>query len=883
MDVKTLSIDTIGLTNRSKNALHQAQVHTIGDMLGYTEEMLTEIRNLGKKSVDEILAKIEEYRKLDESRELSNPTEESVEVPEDFSAWIKKDDGKEYVLSWLREVKIDALDLLSPRAYNLLMLNGYDNLGQIAFLTETDLMEIPRMEAASAGEIVRLCGHYLRNNSAVILAAYAETLAAAPKSPDVTIMDDTAIRNLILKQYQMIGFDGLSLNEMTQRLQLPESVTQERLKRIIGSLLAENELEYVDFRCYRVYGRFADFLDACDAIEDRSKDFIRKRLEGITLEDIATDYSLTKERVRQIVKKDVQKVRNWYEMKTGKAWFDEDYFRYFYETYAFEKKDGIEWFGMTAATCNYLDLMDVKRGKKDLQSALEDHRSLDAGLRLKVKNHLNRNKIFVDGMWVEKRRADLEEVVVRKFCPENVSFDHFVQIYNDFLKQEDVAYDEDIYYTEAVYRTRKSHLSAARYLLWKQNEQIRYYDIEGRDFTELLDTLNLEAYENIELSTLKFVEDYPEILEKFDIRDQYELHNLLRKIVPEGSYHEFHCGKMPEIKFGSFDRDAAILDILIDNAPIRIDDLCDLIHAEYGYDSAVIKGTYLKPFTEYYHQGMYTIDQKAMTAEHKEKLKATLPEDFYYIDEVRRTYRRLFPDADLDEVNPYNLKLMGFVVLSRYVVQNHSSLEAFCEDILTREDIIDLTPYRKRFVYMQMFSQKLMELKRNLQIIEFEPNQIIHFRKLERSGVTKEMVLDFCDAVYDFVEDGAYFSVQSIKQDGFESKLFDLGFSDWFYANLLISDDRFSFGAMFGNIILYKGHENITIKSFEMNRIKEYGSIDAYDLMTELTDRFGCRISNHGDVVYKIQGTEIYYDKILDRFYASADTYYQELDATEGI
>lgn len=67
---------------------------------------------------------------------------------------------------------------------------------------------------------------------------------------------------------------------------------------------------------------------------------------------IATGYGLTRERVRQIIKRDVQKVRNWYTMKTGTTWFDEDYFRYFYETYDFEKADGIEWFGMTTDICS---------------------------------------------------------------------------------------------------------------------------------------------------------------------------------------------------------------------------------------------------------------------------------------------------------------------------------------------------------------------------------------------------------------------------------------------------------------------------------------------------------------------------------------------------
>lgn len=68
-----------------------------------------------------------------------------------------------------------------------------------------------------------------------------------------------------------------------------------------------------------------------------------------------------------------------------------------------------------------------------------------------------------------------------------------------------------------------------------------------------------------------------------------------------------------------------------------------------------------------------------------------------------------------------------------------------------------------------------------------------------------------------------------------------------------------------------------------MSRIQEYGSIDTYDLISELTDRYGCKVSDHMDVVYKILGTEIYYDRILDRLYASYDVYDRELDRTENI
>ena len=65
MDVRTISINDIGLSVRSSNALHRVGVDTVGQMLGHTWESLSEIRNLGKKSIDEILMKIEEYKAYD--------------------------------------------------------------------------------------------------------------------------------------------------------------------------------------------------------------------------------------------------------------------------------------------------------------------------------------------------------------------------------------------------------------------------------------------------------------------------------------------------------------------------------------------------------------------------------------------------------------------------------------------------------------------------------------------------------------------------------------------------------------------------------------------------------------------------------------------------
>ncbi len=985
MDTKTIGIDNIGLSRRSSNALHRAGVNTVGEMLTYTEEALSEIRNMGRKSIEEVLLKIEEYRKYDleggqpETNGAAAGT--MLDMPEDFSAWCMSEGGKGFVLDWIREkqVRTGALELLSAKAYNYLLLNRLENLDQIIFQTTDELMEIPRMDFATAEEIVNMCRFWLKEHEAEILDSFRKKLEKSTREQeaplrnllyskdehdrilqyvqandcnvessgfsirsqnllmrngykklsdfiflteaelkefkgmgagslqeikafidnylakhemrlkafcngdDSVISDEESVKNIILDTYNKIGFGGLSLRELREKSGMPEQVPDKMLKTVLGSLIADEMLEYVDFRCYRIYPKFVNYLVECTGIDDRKREIMTRRLQGETLETIASGYNMTRERVRQIVSQTMKNMRGYLLADKGVEWFDEDYYRYFFETYSFEKKDAEEWLGIGKQVFTYMEMTGACKGIKSLDEALDDYHNLDLGFRLKIKNYLNRNKLFLDGKWVDKTRADLEEYAVRKFCTENVSFDEFTKIYNDFLREEEVPYDEKLYYTDSVIRTRKNRLSEARFLLWKQNEKIRYYDIEGQDFTELLDTLNLDAYENIEYSTWKFMRDYPEIMEKYDIRDHYELHNLLRKIVPEGGYHDFHCERMPMIRFGTFDRDGALLDLLLDSAPISQTKFLELIHLEYGYDVTTVMGSYLGSLTPFYHNGMYTINQKSMPVEKQRALLAELKEDFYYIDEIRKIYEGIIPEADLEEVNPYNLKLMGFSVLSRYVYRNHSSLDEYFREILTHDDILDITPYRQRFAYVQAFSMAFVSLINEMEIFEFEPNQIITFRKLAAAGVTKEDLQTFCDEIATFVEDRTYFSVQSIKKAGFESELFDLGFSDWFYASLLTSDARFSYTKVFGNIIFFNGNKRITIQSFEESLIQEHGSIDVYDLMSEVEETYGCRVPDRLDLIYKVHGTDVYYDRYMDRLYANRGLFERELDAAEGL
>lgn len=972
MNRDEISIESLRLSNRATNALRRAGINTLEDLLQYNRDAISYLPAVGANTLKEILEAIDQYKDLKSSKNSSNEADYILPYS-NYEEWIETDEGRSYILDFLDHhgYRIAELELLSAKAYNLLMINGYELLYQIAFKSADELNSVINSDLHIASEIERLVKRYVieleptiknelkkkakaqhisSNIQSIRLDSdYRDVLSAYVKANDRTLeelglsnrarnqlsnnsiyklsdfffmssqdllsfpamgtwtvksilqaiddyltdntkriialisgdeealWDDEEVEERILALYRKDGFKGLSLQDITQGLDLAINIPQARLKRIIGKMISRKVLEYVDFRLYRIYPKFTDYLDMSEAIDSRGKDCIRRRFDGETLESIGESYGITRERIRQIVRKDCASIVNDYCAKYRTEWFDEDYYRYLYENYAIDKHDSEVWLGIPISVWKYLDVLEVKRGNKQLNEAVDDP-YLDAGMRLKIKNYINRNKIFIDGIWIDKTRASLEEAAVRTLCKEEMSFEDFAIQYNKFLEAQEIPYDEKLYYTEAVYRTRKNHLSSAKYLLWKLNERIRYYDIEGRDFSELLEGLNLETYENIEISTVKLMRENPELVRRYDIQDQYELHNLLKKIVPEGAYHGFHCARMPIIRFGEFNREQAITELLFANAPISIDDFAELISEEYGFDKGTVIGSNLKHLTSFYHDGIYSVDYKLISPANKEDLLNSLTEDFYYLNEIKDIYIKLFPDGDVDVINPFNLKEMGFKVHSNYAFRNYNSIDAFFENLLTAEDILDISAIRKRFTYVSAFSIKLMEMKRALQIVEFEANQIISGRRLREFGIDIDQIRDYCDAVYDFVEEGQYFSSQLLRSNGFHTDLYELGFSDWFYANLLISDTRFSFNRMYNNIVLYKGNANTSIRSFLVDRIKRHEIIDMYDLITELEDGFGCKNVDRSDITYRIKDTEVFYDRILDKLYANSDYYYMELD-----
>lgn len=861
-----VSVGMLDLSVRTYNCLKRNDIMTLSKIILAYPDDLKSMKNFGNKSFGEIEKLMYELHGRYDEQFLNSSND--------------TDDRKTDLIS-----SMTIHELLSSDKYRHFINDFFEHLNlridnsglsgkALRYLGKAEITEFNKLFVLYPDRIVSVAGS--SNAVADELKKYIENTVSNYRlsinryccGDEQALYTDNFIKSQIMNVFGNAGFDGKSFTEI--RAIIPEAVDEKRIRKAIAQLIKERKLEYVDFRCYKVYPSYQSYLrEFIESLEESQRVMLCRRVNGDTLEQIASDNGITRERVRQITGKLMELMKKSYTAKTGNKYFDEDYYAYLYRNYDVPDAFGTEYLCLSKAVCNYLGNTYGSSGKKAFGYALKDEQ-VPVSLRYRIRDFEERDKIKIDGKIFDNRRSDIEDYALEKICREGITFDNFVEQYNALLKENDVPLDTKLYYIDTNLGARRNKYSNSRKCLWKYGSKMRYYDIDSRDYKELLDTLALGRFSNTEISTLKFFNDFPELMNKYDIRDQYELHNLLKKICNKENYSNISFEKQPSINFGTFDFDKE-LDLLVRMlSPISQKDLIDYIYLEYGFEKRTVASR-LSVISKYYHNGIYNIDYKRMPENRLQIMKDNLNEPFYYFDEVKDKYSLLFAYADRDEINPYTLKKMGFHVLSKYILsEKYESLREYFIDLLTKNDVIKISDYTGRYTNVQMYYQTLSELKKSYKIIQTGADTYISFRKLEEKGITLDDIHEFCDKVCATVNDGEYFTIHSIRSYGFTDIFENAGFGEYLCAALLACDSRFDSQSIFLSIVLSKSNEigQISKKSFIKSCLSENAPCSPKKLIESVYDKYAVRITDKYEITEAIKNSNFCYDDIIDEIYA---------------
>lgn len=585
----------------------------------------------------------------------------------------------------------------------------------------------------------------------------------------------------------------------------------------------------------------------------------RKIIKGQSLEEIGISYNISRERVRQIIFKNFNK-------KIEQTTFAEDKYAFVFQKYKFKREHAKLIFGDIAA---YYFSTRYESGNLDLEEILDD-KSVPQNIRKKIqKEIIYTDCIYVGNQYVKKYRPALYRYYIRRYCTENTEIETFIKDYYDFCEKHGI--EKEVY--EIKNKVIQNQISQMRNVLYKYPRSFRYYDFEQYDFTELLDTLNLSQYENVLLSTAKFIKEYPALMKKYDIRDEYELHSLLRTLL-EGKDNNITFHRMPAIEFGKTTVENQVIELLNENAPISPENLSLLYEEKYGTLAATARASYFNCISKYLHKSLYTIDLPSFSASEFAYLKQQLLNDFYTFAEVKQIFAEKF--SDLSHINPMTLKELGFIVNEDYIIQGKfESAVNYFKYLLTKNEKIDYFVIQPAIRNNVTFNVVLNSLLDAYDLLEYDKKKYINFSRFAELGITKDDFSDFCERVYE-LNLPEYFSLKQIKNTGLSHKLFDLGFDDWFYAKILAQNDKlYSSQQIGGRIILAKGNKNITWVTLLKDIISENG-MDIYRLSDKLNSDFGMKVDKN-DILARIDDSDMYYDKIMEKLYRRYDDYFAEV------
>ena len=803
--------------------------------------------------------------------------------PQNYSElkdWLKVNGYQEIFSEYLQysNVKISEMGL-SKRLANKLESSGILLLSDLILENPESIRKISGLGSGAYKEYEEYCNAWINKHLEEIISFCKKDSLEAKLDYYETIL----IRFLAGKS-ESIRLEGFPI--------LTAGLQEEEIPAYLEHLKKSKRLS---INKYGISMKLPSLSDLVEKLSDeRQKGILLQRLSGKTLEESGKSFGLTRERARQIGKRGLDSVRALNLKLNGTRLFDEDKYVYLYENYLIIKKDFIECFELEEKGYYAIQELSKKRGIKVLDEDALDDPYLDDKLKTKIQRYLDKDVIKIRGQRIPIRKQDIRTYILRRECRNDTTIESFIEAHNDFLKAHKLEDRADLFIDRSQIRTIENVISSRNDVLWKQWSKFRYYDILSRDYDELLEELHLDSFENILISADKLQKENKTIMKKYDIRDGYELHNLIRKIYNTpalyNQYQRFFgnkeenaitFGRMPGLMFGSFDRDERVTNLMKELSPISSKELISILSKEHGFSETVIQANWVSCISPYLRwvngHGEYSFEVKPMRPENMKKLSNSLVDYYYTFDEIRKIYSEVCPGEDPDEINSMNLKKMGYVVNSNYILTGgFASMKDYVDYLANKNDSVNVFrgKINDRILYDYFYSKQY-----DYEIIMYDKSHYVTLQKLEKFGITKLDLNKFAEEIESLVDGNEYFNYRTVKEKyGYHSVLDNLGFDDCFYNKVLEFSDRFAWSGALGTLVFRKNkEEDITKASFINALAKEQGQIEIDDFMTFIKDTYGTNDFARDDIVYLFDDS-VYYNRILGMVFKDYETFSEYIE-----
>lgn len=606
-----------------------------------------------------------------------------------------------------------------------------------------------------------------------------------------------------------------------------------------------------------VYSKKYSILSyTADNYNENILELMKLRLEGKTLEEIGNAIGVTRERVRQLVKKVTSNT---------KQIFKEDENAYWFSNYNLDKKQ-YEW--LFEDSLYYYLSNRYEKGTKSWKDILNDEKA-SVKLKKKVRDELLKGKIVIDNKLIPKTRISIIDYVLEEFGKETLHINDLLEIINLFLEEQRL--DKEVFNIDIRYL--ENRLSDTSNAVSRGKKYYRYYAYDEYDWDLFYEKINFEEWKDLEISTLILFKYHSLLMEKYNIKHENELHNIIRRTSEKRHDLNIELTRMPNIAIGNVDREQQVKDFMYEYAPLHVDEFVQLYYEAFGVKEQTFRANYLKYIDDYIVDDYIKKDFVSINEESLSCVKNVLDgKEFMFIGDLKKELNQV--DTDLQII----LKYLDYKTFSSYILKNkyETTINYYNEKFYNNMDIVDLTNIDKRIWNLSSFGSWLYDKYKTMELLEFSPKKYITRKKLNEIGLTPNVLEDFRHKVLEKLDDNKVWSISAIIVVVDNEKIDSFGFEPIFYRSILRGLENIYSNKIGGNYLLKKD-QDFRVSDLIEEEVMKVKMIDIFDLTEIINEKYDINLEYYR-LIESIKRTDMYYDEIMEKIYLDLNYYYEEFE-----
>ena len=883
-------IENTGLSVRALHVLHRMNINTIDELVVASIEEISNHRNVGAKTISEITTLIDSIRSGD------------LEITDKETIAQKKTTTPSFSVNQYELMSFHTIEELnlSTRAYNGLKKCGFSTVEEIVKLSYDDLESIKNLGEKSKQDIIDAREAWLLDHS-IFPAVDEEECEESEEDhyfkqiseligpvgivywPDLKHFAHNSENydRIIYGGFQNIDSENLIalfeledlrpiLEQFAVKILSDRLITEKRFLESLNSLSLEFSPQIIVDRlleldiCDIYYGYFLlnrlsvnEYLESASTqLEERTYSIIYFKLDGETLQAIGELLNVTRERVRQIISKQIAKF----------PLLIEDYFRIPFETFNIEKKDFTALFPEVSKWGYEYLSQRYKHGKQILtKESIEKYNGpyIDRIREFYFEKEKKAEKDTIS-------RTKLVYKVLMSNSDTSFSMEEFEELYNQYILANE--YNEKK--LKLNIRTLTNHLRTAKNIVFNKDNQFRYLNV---DFKTLDEEIDFSIYQDLVISAELIWKDYPDVMSDYDIRDGHELYCLIKTADEFARKNSISCRRIPTLIIGNGSEEKQALHLLKELSPIDYYDYYAAYEDRFGVrkESALGNPTLSHFLSNYLANGVYAIDVPAINENDVETFVTALDTSkIWFIDDLEKLFKQACVNSSEDALNAASFIRIGYTLNAGYAYKSsYGSVTNFFDEEIFSEDIIDLSKFDPRLMNLPTFTSALDKKKKSLEYIEVSPKILFSIKKVnEEYGLTFEEIQNIQKELSYYAID-EYFNAQSIWRDIYDLDLIQkLNSNVWMCTCIMKQQEGICSLRVTGNIILSRNSENLNIQNICKWMAQQFGKMTLYALSNKFNELFGSNLTTW-KIAEKVKSSGLWDDIITD----SLDEYIESL------